>query len=138
MDDDRIMKTFDAEDGTTWKIHITAGTLLRIKTQCDIDLLNNPLELPVGIEELVGLFWAVVQPQAQTSGISATQFGEGLGASQLVEATDIFVAELVFFFMALGQQPKAMLLKKTWQMLKSHNQETARKVTETLGEIYSD
>jgi len=92
------MKTFTANDGTSWNIHITAGSLLRIHTMCGVDLLNNPLDFPTGIAELVGVLWATIQPQAQQAGISAEKFGEGLGGLELATAADIFVDELGFFF----------------------------------------
>jgi len=132
------MKTFTANDGTSWNIHITAGSLLRIHTMCGVDLLNNPLDFPTGIAELVGVLWATIQPQAQQAGISAEKFGEGLGGLELATAADIFVDELGFFFTDLKQRPKAILLQMTWEMLKNHQELKATQVQKALGATCTD
>jgi len=128
------MKTFNASDGHTWSIDITVGALLRIKTHCGLDLLNNPLDFPTDIEGIVNVLWSVVQPQAQTAGINAEGFGEHLGGEQLCEACSIFVDELQGFFLGLKQEMKAELLKQTWKFVKKQDRTAAKQLRDTLGE----
>lgn len=97
------MASFKDSSGRVWVVEITVGTIRRVRSLVDINLLEvveGPLIERLSSDPLLlcDVLYAVCQPQAEESGLSDEDFGEGLAGDVIDEATSALLESLVAFF----------------------------------------
>lgn len=96
------MKTFTDTAGRVWEISANLGSLERVKTSCDVDLLTitstqKCLEQMADVYTLGRVLYTLCGPQAEARGMPPEKFAEGFNADVLSAALDAVVQEVIFF-----------------------------------------
>lgn len=108
----------DAQD-RPWDLAVTFADVRRVRDMTGVDL-NEALrgELLVRMAEdiytLVGVLWAIVQPQAEKAGVSLDDFERGLAGQAIEDATRAFMEGLTGFF---GRPDQRQALRAVIQKL---------------------
>ena len=104
------MHTFRDNKNREWSIDLTFGAIKRVKSLLQIDLLapevgDPPLLVRLGTDPvlLVDTVFAIVQPQAESRGVSDLEFAEALGADAEVGLVAAFYDEWRDFFHRSGR-----------------------------------
>lgn len=99
------MKTFTDSTGRAWNLELTIAGAKRIKSICDVDLMDlqagePPLlfRLEKDVILLMDVIFALVKPQADAAGITDQQFGQAMNGPAAGAAADAFWEELTDFF----------------------------------------
>lgn len=97
------MTSFKDTAGHSWQLDLTIGTIKRVKSITDIDLLNiqdgsTLVELSRDPIKLVDMIYAIIKPQADDLKITDEQFGSYMGGLALRDASEAFLAEITSFF----------------------------------------
>lgn len=97
------MASFTDLEERDWRVHITVGTIKRVKQLLDIDLMdavNNDLTTRLINDPslLVDVIHAVCKPQADDLKITAMDFAEAIAGDVLGDATDAVLTALIDFF----------------------------------------
>lgn len=107
--------------GRTWVLKLTVGTLMRVKTECGVDLLKliEP-ESPVfdqlrDVYTLTGVLWVVLD-QAAKGELTIDQFAEALAGDVLGDAVEALLGALVNFF---PDARRRQVLRRYWETTKS-------------------
>lgn len=107
--------------GRTWVLKLTVGTLMRVKTECGVDLLKliEP-ESPVfdqlrDVYTLTGVLWVVLD-QAAKGELTIDQFAEALAGDVLGDAVEALLGALVNFF---PDARRRQVLRSYWETTKS-------------------
>ena len=107
------MPCFKDINGKNWPVHITVGSLKRVKNMTDVDLIAADQKLFETLAEdpitLVNVLYAAVKPEADSAGVTDDQFGEALAGDALFDATEALMESLCDFF---PQPAKRALMKK--------------------------
>lgn len=111
------MRTFSDTQGRQWSVDLNIGAIKRVKSLVGVDLLQTKdgqllISLADDPVKLADVLFAIVQPQAQSRGVSDEDFGAALGGDTIRLATEAFVEELIDFFLKF--QPT---IGRTLQML---------------------
>jgi hypothetical protein len=98
-----VTTSFKDTEGRTWSLDLTIGSIKRVKSITDIDLLNitdgsTLVELSRNPLQLVDLIWAIIQPQAVALSVTDEQFGSAMGGMALRDASDAFLLSITSFF----------------------------------------
>lgn len=124
------MHTFTDGAGREWPITINLGTMMRLKDEAQIDLLDlvrtpegsdvPPLfaRLEDDVPFLATLLWQLLRPEADKRGITNAQFWEGLAGDPIGAAVDALLEELADFF----RSGKRQVLKKAFARWKDLQQ----------------
>ena len=99
------MKTFTDNAGRTWTVAINVDALKRVRSLCDVDLmqivgdggklLDRLMADPVLLCDVV---FAVCKEEAESKGISDADFGKAMAGDPIEHATQALLEELVGFF----------------------------------------
>lgn len=111
------MRKFIDASGQAWTLDVTAGTLLDIKTDLGVNLLDKPEEMPTSIEMLVDILWITCKEQAQARECSPREFARALGGQVLFEAWEKWMEEWADFFAHLSPA-RGQLIRGTWDKAK--------------------
>lgn len=130
------MKTFKDELGQEWELDIKVGTLLAIKEQLGIDLLDAPGEMPTSLEKCVEILHVCMRKQAKERDLGLQDFADCLSGSSLAVAIDAFMEELGAFFFSI-QKSKGMAIQGLWQQTKKVEQLQEEQVEKVLGILSS-
>lgn len=118
------MRTFNDSTGRTWTLTLTLDAAKRVKSLCNVNLLeldagDPPLLTKLGTDVILlcDVIFALVKPQADTLGVSDEQFGAALGGDAILAAHTAFYEELVDFFRKLGRSDLAKALEAQRRMI---------------------
>lgn len=99
------MSKFTDEAKNEWHLSVTVGTLRRVRERTKVDLMEiaDPkaslvARLSSSPELLVDVIFAVIKPQADELGVSATEFDELVAGDSVAAATDALIEAVVDFF----------------------------------------
>lgn len=113
------MKTFTDSAGRTWTLAMNVAAAKRVKGLLGVDLLqleagSPPLITRLGTDVILlcDVLYALVAPQAETSGVSDEQFGQALGGDAILAAQRAFWEELVDFFHRLSRDDVVGVITK--------------------------
>ena len=114
------MKTFTDKTGHVWEVEVTVGTVERVRTLADVDLveiLSTDLlqRLRVDPVTLVHILWGICEPQAVKEKITPDEFGRRLTGETIDAALVCLLEGLVDFF----PNPTRRILELTLQKTKS-------------------
>ncbi|MEZ6097171.1 MAG: hypothetical protein R3C03_23605 [Pirellulaceae bacterium] len=111
------MKTFNDSSGNTWSIAVNVGTIKRLRSALDVNLLDA-VEGKL-IERLVSdpvllcdVIFVLCQPEAMARGISDEEFGLAMAGDAIDSATTALLEELVAFFPSGKRQVLTKALAK--------------------------
>ena len=97
------MKTFNDNTGNTWSIPINVGTIKRVRSLLDVNLLDA-VEGKL-LEQLIhdpillcDIIYVVCEPDATKRGVSDDEFGHAMAGDAIDAATTALLEELVDFF----------------------------------------
>jgi len=127
------MKTFVDNAGRTWTVAVNVDAIKRVRTLCDVNLL----EIVEG--ELLGrlandpvllcdVLYAVSKPELDAKGVSDEDFGRAMGGDGIEAATAAFLEEMVGFF----PSPKRAVLAKALGKLRVLEERALRAVETRL------
>lgn len=96
------MKTFTDTEGRHWNIKGTLGAFERVKTACDVDMLDLPttqscLKQISDVFTLGRVLYVMCEDQCQDRGVTPEQFADGFNADTLHAASDALIEEVIFF-----------------------------------------
>jgi hypothetical protein len=128
------MRTFNDTQGRQWSVEVNVGAIKRVKTLIGVDLLQTKdgqllVDLADDPVKMADVLWAIIQPQAASRNITDEDFGAALGGDTIRVAVEVFVAELIDFFLKF-QPPLGKTLKVMWDKLGEY-QTKAGALTET-------
>lgn len=111
------MKTFTDSGGNTWSIAVNVGTIKRVRSALDVNLLDA-VEGKL-IERLVSdpvllcdVIFVLCQPESMARGISDEEFGLAMAGDAIDAATTALLEELVAFFPSGKRQVLTKALAK--------------------------
>jgi hypothetical protein len=118
------MKTFTDTAGRTWTLSLTIDAAKRVKGLLDVNLLeleagDPPLLTRIGTDVILlcDVIFALVKPQADTSGVTDEQFAAALGGETILAAQTALYEELVGFFRGLGRTDLAKAVDAQRRMI---------------------
>jgi hypothetical protein len=96
------MKTFTDTEGRHWNLKGSLGAFERVKTSCDVDLLDLPttqecLRKISDVFTLGKVLYVMCEDQAEARGVTPEQFADGFNADVLHEASEALIEEVIFF-----------------------------------------
>ena len=99
------MKTFHDNADRTWTVAINVDALKRVRSLCDVDLVDALQDGGTLLEKLTtdpvllcDVIFAVCKEEADAKGVSDVDFGKGMAGDPIEEATAALLEELVGFF----------------------------------------
>lgn len=121
------MKTFTDNTGRAWTVALNVGTLKRVRTLCEVDLMQA-VEGKL-VERLIAdpvllcdVLYAVCKEEAEKQKVSDEDFGRGLGGDAIDSATTALLEELVDFF----PQRRREVLRKALEKMQSLQEKSVR------------
>ncbi len=116
------MKTFVDTAGRTWTLAINVDAIKRVKGLTQVNLLEaleGTLIEKLSADPLLlcDVLFALVKPEADSKGISDSDFGKALAGDAIELATTALLEELVDFFPEARRRvlQKALSKLKAWQ-----------------------
>ncbi|MBN2585006.1 MAG: hypothetical protein JXL80_18235 [Planctomycetes bacterium] len=111
------MKTFIDNAGRTWTVTVNVDTIKRVRTLCQVnllevlegDLLGRLANDPV---LLCDVLFAVCKTEADQKSVSDEDFGRAMAGDAIDAATTALLEELVGFFPSLKRQALLKALEK--------------------------
>ena len=130
------MATFTDAKDREWAVEVTVGTIKRVRSLIDVDLLdlsdgsNMITRLAIDPILLCNVLFVVCKPQADEAGVTDEQFGEALFGDALEAATNAMLEALVSFFPP-RQRPALMRALEKMQELTEMGVAAAEKILES-------
>ena len=139
------MKQFTDNDDRAWSISLTIDAVKRVRDLLGINLLDieagePPLITRLATDEILlcDVIFCLVKPQADSQGITDTEFGQSLGGDAILAAQQALYQELVDFFQKRGRTDRAQALTKQQKVMdKAIAYATAQVVAIDLDKIAS-
>lgn len=96
------MKTFTDTEGRHWNVKGTLGAFERVKTSCDVDMLDLPttqecLKKIADVFTLGRVLYVMCEDQCQARGVTPEQFADAFNADVLHDASEALIEEVIFF-----------------------------------------
>jgi len=126
------MKTFADNAGRTWTVALNVDALKRVRSLCDVDLMQIVSDGGKLLDRLMAdpvllcdVIFALCKEEAETKGISDTDFGKAMAGDPIEHATQALLEELVDFFPnrtqreVLGKTPTRSNLRSSSRMNRS-------------------
>jgi len=151
------MQTFTDIHGRKWTVSITVGTVKRVKTMLDLDILGNMEGFLAQIQDfvkLIDVLYVVCQDEADKLGITDEQFGCSFAGPVIQEARNALMEAYAVFhpdpeltakirvigekFNAVGRKQIALLNKKMPQIERKFDEEIAAVLTDIENQIDRD
>jgi hypothetical protein len=108
------MKTFTDSASRVWTISITIDSVKRVRDLLSINLLepekgDPPLLTQIATDEILlcDIIYCLIKPQADSLGITDSQFGQSLGGDVILASQNAFYDELIDFFQKRGRADRA-------------------------------
>ena len=130
------MKSFKDKNGESWIVELNVGTLLSIKNELDIDLLDKPGDFPTTVSAFVDVLWVSLLDQIQERKLNEIDFAKCLDGETINTATDCFVDELSNFFLPVDAA-KAKAIKGLWTQIKQMKTLEEKQIENVLGVVSS-
>jgi hypothetical protein len=119
------MRAFNDNKGRVWNIEITIDAVKRLRDLLQLDLLetdqNNKTpaitRLGTDVVALIDAIFCLVQPQAESLGVSDIEFARSIGGKAALEAQNAFYEELADFFLNLGRKHQAKIVTAQKRMI---------------------
>jgi hypothetical protein len=109
------MPSFTDNQNRKWHVTLSVATVKALRDRINLDLLSTDETQKPAFERLAGdpvlmvdALWVLVEPQAQTQGVTDVEFGSSLGGDSIEDATNAFLEALAEFF---PRQRRAVMLK---------------------------
>jgi hypothetical protein len=96
------MPSFADKTGRTWQLSCTVGDLMRVQQIADVNLALQIAEVASDPLKMALVIWALVQPQAAATGLTADQFYASLGGEEIEQAAGA-IAQCVANFSQTGK-----------------------------------
>ncbi len=129
------MKTFVDRRNREWTLDISVGSIKRVKSLVDVDLLQA-VEGKL-IEQLINdpvtlcnIIWALCKDQAMQAGVSEEQFGEAMAGKAIDDATEALLGELTNFFPLHRRQALAAAVQKQTTILEKGTKMILEKIND--------
>ena len=107
------MASFKDANGDRWHVPVTVGTLMSIKDELELNLLDEPDKMPQDVEGILSIIWVCVRAQAKDKGLSLDDFAELLDGESINAACEAWMQGYVDFFCHL-QPARGQALKAIW------------------------
>lgn len=124
----------DVQNCRPWRVNISLGTVERIESELDCDLLEadeiKKLFQAEEVELMVDILWECCKEQADLRDIGPEQFAERLGGDAISDAHDALVEELKGFFTVRGAAPLASAIDRMRAMMVKTNQRAEKALDE--------
>lgn len=138
-----MSKYFQDFKGKQWEVTITIGSIMRVKSKLDIDLINleagePPLIQRIGTDDLLiaQILEALLEKQLSETSENLYDLFDG---ETLIKAQTAFYEELSDFFLKSGKTHKAGMIRKMNEVMQKAIIEATSKVNEVgFGEKYGD
>jgi hypothetical protein len=97
------MHSFKDRTGRVWSMEATFGSYSRVKSQTGVSLFEIATEQRKCLEQLADPFtlgaviWSMIEPQAESRGITPEQFYAEFDGTALKAAYDALIDEMIFF-----------------------------------------
>lgn len=97
------MHCFKDRTGRSWTMEATYASYARVRSQTGVSLFDIATEQRKSLEQLADPFvlgqviWAMVEPQAETRGVTPEQFFSEFDGETITRAYDALLDEMVFF-----------------------------------------
>lgn len=126
------MRSFTDIENREWDIKVTVGSINRIKSRCNIDLLDFGKDgfLKTLIEDprtLARVLWCLLEKQSKEQGISEEDLADGLSGDVIAIATKAFLDDLIDFFQGSKKTAAMTVLAKTNDMVEMAYADVAEK-----------
>lgn len=128
------MRSFTDSQGERWAIDLSVADLLALKTELNINLLDNPESLPESLGGFVDLLSVILAEQIDKRGLDAVGFARRLSGGVLNDAIECFMGELTDFFLQL-QRSRGLALKGLWEKAKEVETMQEEMVEKALGQL---
>jgi hypothetical protein len=127
------MKEFTDKNGKIYSLSITIGSIMRVKSKLDVDLLQiekgeNPLLTRLWEDEVLLAQVIACLLSNQIADKTDEEILESFDGDTILKATTCFYDELIDFFQKSARTERAELVKKQQALIK----EVIAKATETL------
>ena len=113
------MKTFNDAAGRTWTVSINIGTVMRVKDELDLDLLQpesgeTPVLTRLGTDEilLARTIATILEKQFETHEVDEGDIYTAFDGETLLAAQTAFYEELIVFFQKSGRTERATAVRK--------------------------
>ena len=113
------MKTFHDNAGRTWTVAINVDSLKRVRSLCDVDLVDAVQDGGTILARLTNdpvllcdVIYAACKEEADAKGVSDVDFGKGMAGDPIEEATSALLEELVGFFPRGRREVLGRLMEK--------------------------
>ena len=128
------MKSFKDKNQHSWAITLDVGTLMTIKQELEIDLLDKPGDFPTTVCDFVNMLWVTLRDQITAQGLDEMGFAKCLDGDSVSEASDAFVEELANFFLPMDAA-KAKVIQGMWDQIKQMKNLEEKQVDNLLGVV---
>jgi len=135
------MRTFTDNAGRTWSVSLNVDALKRVRSLCDVDLMNVVQDNGTLLARLADdpvllcdVLYAVCREEAQAQGVTDVEFGRAMGGDAIAGAADALLQELVGFF----PSPKRGVLARVLEKMRKYQDKAARTATERLDDPQFD
>jgi len=97
------MRAFKDKAGREWRIEANFGSYARVKSSTGVKLYDIATESRESLVQLADAFtlgsvvWAMIEPQAEASGVTPEQFYEAVDGQVLNDAYSALIDEMIFF-----------------------------------------
>ena len=98
--------SFKDATGERWHVPVTVGTLMSIKDELELNLLDESDKMPQDVEGVLSIIWLCVKSQAKDKGLSLDDFAELLDGESINAACEAWMQGYVDFFCHL-QPPQS-------------------------------
>ncbi len=126
------MSTFQDLTGDKWVIALDVATLLAIKKEVGVDLLDKPEEFPATTSGFVDMLWITLQDQIKAANLDEMGFAKRLSLDTIEQASEKFVDELHNFFLPTDAA-RAKLIKTSWTGTKLQESMHQKIIEKALG-----
>ena len=116
------MKTFTDNAGRTWTVNVNVDAVKRVRSLCDVDLMDAVTDGGKLLERLVAdpvllcdVVFSICKEEADAKGISDVAFGRAMAGDPIEHATTALLEELVDFFPEKQRTVFRTVVGKLWK-----------------------
>jgi len=115
-DNTKKPQTFSDSAGRVWTVSISVGTVTRVRSMLNVDLMQAiegdlVPQLMNDVVLLCNVLYVVCKPEADARGISDVEFGESMGGDALGDGEEALLEALTFF----SHPSRRDAFRKTWE-----------------------
>ena len=125
---------FKDDSGQTWKLSVNMATLMGIKRELGVDLLDNLNEFPTSLETLFSCVWICCFEDIKARRLNEADFATLMNGPALGRAVEAFVFELADFYEPLSPD-KAAAIRNMWSLTKETSKLSSDQVIAVFGSL---